>query len=362
MMRQAGRYQKVYQDLCKKHTTFRERSENTDLAVEISLQPWRAFKPDGVILFSDILTPLPAMNIKFDLPPGKGPLIETPIRTMEQVREVTTGDDFTYRETNHYVGEALQRLREEVKGTDTAVLGFAGCPFTLATYIVEGGSSKNFTNIKAMMYNDPKTLHALLEKLTLNVIDYVRYQADMGAEVVQIFDSWAAHIMPQDFDVFCGPYNKVTLLLCWLSSPSHLSFSAGHCPSLIGPPPAHARTQGQALSVGEHRRLDTRPTPDFPVDPHEACLLLSNSCPSSLSAFPCTRRRGSSKRSRRRTPTCPSSSTSPALAVSWSAWPASTRTSSLSTSRWTSATPSAAEARSSRTRATWTRASCSPIT
>eukprot|EP00882_Tetradesmus_deserticola_P011485 GHRQ01012151.1.p1 GENE.GHRQ01012151.1~~GHRQ01012151.1.p1 ORF type:complete len:176 (+),score=69.82 GHRQ01012151.1:92-619(+) len=83
MMRQAGRYMKVYQDLCKKHTTFRERSENVDLAVEVSLQPWLAFKPDGVILFSDILTPLPGMNIPFDITAGKGPVIAEPIRTME---------------------------------------------------------------------------------------------------------------------------------------------------------------------------------------------------------------------------------------------------------------------------------------
>lgn len=208
MMRQAGRYQKVYQELCKKHPTFRERSENADLAVEISLQPYRAFRPDGVILFSDILTPLPAMNIAFDLPPGKGPVILNPIRTAAQVREVTTGDDFTFRETNHYVGEALTRLRQEV-GDEATVLGFAGCPYTLATYIIEGGSSKNFTHIKRMMLAEPATLHALLDKLATNVADYVRYQADAGARVVQIFDSWAAHLMPQDFDEFCAPYNKV---------------------------------------------------------------------------------------------------------------------------------------------------------
>jgi len=207
MMRQAGRYQKVYQELCKKHPTFRERSENADLAVEISLQPYRAFRPDGVILFSDILTPLPAMNIAFDLPPGKGPVILNPIRTAAQVREVTTGDDFTFRETNHYVGEALTRLRQEV-GDEATVLGFAGCPYTLATYIIEGGSSKNFTHIKRMMLAEPATLHALLDKLATNVADYVRYQADAGARVVQIFDSWAAHLMPQDFDEFCAPYNK----------------------------------------------------------------------------------------------------------------------------------------------------------
>jgi len=204
MMRQAGRYMKVYQDLCKKHTTFRERSENVDLAVEISLQPWHAFKPDGVILFSDILTPLTGMNIPFDITAGKGPVIADPIRTMEQVQQVTK---LNAEEACPFVGESLRILRQEV-GNEAAVLGFVGAPFTLATYIVEGGSSKNFAAIKRLAFGEPAVLHALLDKLADNVADYVRYQADAGAQTVQIFDSWASHLSPQDFDVFSGPYIK----------------------------------------------------------------------------------------------------------------------------------------------------------
>ncbi|KAF6259912.1 uroporphyrinogen-iii decarboxylase [Scenedesmus sp. NREL 46B-D3] len=204
MMRQAGRYMKVYQDLCKKHTTFRERSENVNLAVEISLQPWLAFKPDGVILFSDILTPLTGMNIPFDITAGKGPVIAEPIRTLEQVKQVTKLDA---EGACPFVGESLRILRKEV-GNEAAVLGFVGAPFTLATYIVEGGSSKSFAHIKKMAFASPEVLHALLDKLADNVADYVRYQADAGAQVVQIFDSWASHLSPQDFDVFSGPYIK----------------------------------------------------------------------------------------------------------------------------------------------------------
>ncbi|KAG2446921.1 hypothetical protein HYH02_008077 [Chlamydomonas schloesseri] len=202
MMRQAGRYQKVYQDLCKKHPTFRERSERVDLAVEISLQPWHAFKPDGVILFSDILTPLPGMNIPFDMAPG--PIIMDPIRTMAQVEKVTKLDA---EAACPFVGESLRQLRTYI-GNQAAVLGFVGAPFTLATYIVEGGSSKNFAHIKKMAFSTPEVLHALLDKLADNVADYVRYQADAGAQVVQIFDSWASELQPQDFDVFSGPYIK----------------------------------------------------------------------------------------------------------------------------------------------------------
>ncbi|DBB04895.1 hypothetical protein WJX82_002598 [Trebouxia sp. C0006] len=202
MMRQAGRYMKVYQDLCKKHPTFRERSENADLAVEISLQPWRAFKPDGVILFSDILTPLTGMGIPFDIEAGRGPVIHTPIRTMQQVEQVTKLDAHG---SVPYVAEALTRLREEV-GNQSTVLGFVGAPFTLATYIVEGGSSKNYTHMKRLMFTQPEVLHAFLSKMADNIADYVRYQADAGAQAVQIFDSWASNVAPQDYDMFAGPY------------------------------------------------------------------------------------------------------------------------------------------------------------
>lgn len=204
MMRQAGRYMKVYQELCKKHTTFRERSENVDLAVEISLQPWHAFRPDGVILFSDILTPLTGMNIPFDIVAGKGPVIENPIRTMEDVKKVRT---LVPEEAVPYTGAALTTLRAEV-GDQAAVLGFVGAPFTLASYIVEGGSSKNYTKIKKMAFTEPEVLHALLDKLAESIIIYTRYQADAGAQAVQLFDSWASFLTPDDFEVFSLPYLK----------------------------------------------------------------------------------------------------------------------------------------------------------
>ncbi|KAD1040241.1 hypothetical protein E3N88_43383 [Mikania micrantha] len=135
LMRQAGRYMKSYQQLCEKHPSFRERSENVDLVVEISLQPWKVFQPDGVILFSDILTPLPGMNIPFDIVKGKGPIIFDPISTAADVDKVT---EFTPEEWVPYVGEALSILRKEVNN-EAAVLGFVGAPFTLASYVVEGG-------------------------------------------------------------------------------------------------------------------------------------------------------------------------------------------------------------------------------
>ena len=124
---------KEYRDLAVKYPSFRERSENTDLIVEITLQPWRAFQPDGVILFSDILTPLPAIGIPFEIDDYKGPILDQPIRDAEGLKSLHELD----LDMLPFVGEALTELRKEV-GDSAAVLGFVGAPWTLATYIVEG--------------------------------------------------------------------------------------------------------------------------------------------------------------------------------------------------------------------------------
>jgi len=207
MMRQAGRYMKIYQDLCKRPgaTTFRMRSENVDLITEISLQPWNEFRPDGVILFSDILTPLAGMNIPFDIVPVKGPIIHDPITTMAGVKEI---QPLVPQESMAVVGEALKALSSELAGTEGTLLGFVGAPFTLASYIVEGGTSTTFTKIKTLAFSHPEVLHGILEKMTSSVTDYCRFQADCGAQTIQVFDSWASYLTPQDFEVFCLPYLK----------------------------------------------------------------------------------------------------------------------------------------------------------
>ncbi|KAG5533603.1 hypothetical protein RHGRI_027702 [Rhododendron griersonianum] len=193
-----------YQIICEKYPSFRERSENVDLVVEISLQPWKVFKPDGVILFSDILTPLSGMNIPFDIVKGKGPIIFNPPTTIADVDQVR---EFFPEESVPYVGEALTILRKEVNN-ETAVLGFVGAPFTLASYVVEGGSSKNFTKIKRLAFSQPKVLHALLQKFATSMAKYIQFQANSGAQAVQIFDSWATQLSPVDFEEFSLPYLK----------------------------------------------------------------------------------------------------------------------------------------------------------
>jgi uroporphyrinogen decarboxylase len=204
MMRQAGRYMKVYRDLRDQYPSFRERSENPDLAIEISMQPFRAFQPDGVILFSDILTPLPGMGIPFDIVESKGPILDPPIRTAEQIEAI---HDLDPEVATPFIRTILETLRREV-GNEATVLGFVGCPWTLAAYAVEGKSSKDYSTIKSMAFSEPDLLHKLLGKIADNIARYVCYQIDSGAQVVQLFDSWAGQLSPMDYDRFALPYQQ----------------------------------------------------------------------------------------------------------------------------------------------------------
>jgi uroporphyrinogen decarboxylase len=204
MMRQAGRYMKAYRDLREKYPSFRDRSEIPEVAIEVSLQPWKAFQPDGVILFSDIVTPLPGLGIDMDIAEGKGPIIHSPIRTEEQVASLHA---LQPEESLPFIKTILQALRQEV-GDKSTVLGFVGAPWTLAAYAVEGKGSKTYSVIKGMAFSDPTILHQLLDKLASAIATYMRYQIDCGAQVVQMFDSWAGQLSPQDYDTFALPYQQ----------------------------------------------------------------------------------------------------------------------------------------------------------
>tara|TARA_Y100001933_G_scaffold211920_1_gene216873 strand:+ start:132 stop:1172 length:1041 start_codon:yes stop_codon:yes gene_type:complete len=204
MMRQAGRYMKIYRDLREKYPSFRERSENPELSYEISMQPYYAFKPDGVILFSDILTPLPGMGINFEIIESKGPIIEDPIRNLDQI---TNLKELNPSESLGFVGNVLKSLRRDINEEST-LLGFVGAPWTLAAYVVEGKSSKNYSIIKAMAFQEADMLHKLLDHFATSIGEYLKFQIKSGAQVVQIFDSWAGQLSPQDYDVFAGPYQK----------------------------------------------------------------------------------------------------------------------------------------------------------
>ena len=204
MMRQAGRYMKEYRDLRDKYPSFRDRSENPELAIEISLQPFRAFEPDGVIMFSDILTPLPGIGIPFDIIEQRGPVIDPPIRSLEQINKLQPLEP---ESKLPFIREILQTLRREV-GDRATVLGFVGAPWTLAAYATQGKSSKDYTIIKSMAFSEPAMLHQFLKKLADAIAVYLRYQIDCGAQVVQMFDSWAGQLSPQDFETFALPYQQ----------------------------------------------------------------------------------------------------------------------------------------------------------
>ena len=168
-----------------------------------SLQPWRNYGVDGCILFSDILTPFPGMGVEFDITETEGPKMAT-WTTMADVDKMKLMDPY---KATPFVAEALKNLRREVGNTAT-VLGFVGLPYTLATYMVEGGSSKEFKEIKSMSYQNPKVLHAMLDKLADNIGDYAVFQIDCGAQVIQLFDSWAGNLSPLDYDTFAAPYQR----------------------------------------------------------------------------------------------------------------------------------------------------------
>ncbi|CAN8061721.1 unnamed protein product [Agarophyton chilense] len=205
LMRQAGRYMADFRAYSDKHP-FRHRSETPQIARELSLQPLRAFGVDAVIFFSDILTPLPAFGQQFDIVPGKGPLIYDPLRTDQDINRLLHNS--LDLDKLSFVRHVLQSLERDVD-SHTALLGFVGAPFTLAAYMIEGSAVKNLLNVKRFMYSEShKSLPLLLERLSEYVADYAVFQLESGAQAIQLFDSWAHHLSPEQYRRFAIPYAK----------------------------------------------------------------------------------------------------------------------------------------------------------
>uniref|UniRef100_A0A803MBD0 Uroporphyrinogen decarboxylase (URO-D) domain-containing protein n=1 Tax=Chenopodium quinoa TaxID=63459 RepID=A0A803MBD0_CHEQI len=166
--------------------------------------PWEAFRTDRVIIFSDILTPLPAaFGVPFDIEEVRGPVIQSPIRDEDALKELHPID----LEKLNSVGESLKILRNEV-GDKAAVLGFVGAPWTIATYIVKGGTTRTYTTIKSMYHTSPYVLETLLSHITEAITDYVIYQVKYGAHCIQIFDSWGGELPPHMREHWSKPYIK----------------------------------------------------------------------------------------------------------------------------------------------------------
>lgn len=204
LMRQAGRYMPEYLAMRQKYS-FLELCKTPDAAVEVTMQPIRAFGMDAAIIFSDILIPPEAMGMEVVFGDG-GPQFPNPLRTPADIERLSIPDP---NEKTGFVLEILRQMRQELTAyPDTALIGFAGAPWTLATYMIEGGGSRNFTHIKTLMYESPALLHRLLDKLSQVIVLYLNAQIEAGAQAVQLFDTWGGILGEAEYREFILPYHQ----------------------------------------------------------------------------------------------------------------------------------------------------------
>jgi uroporphyrinogen decarboxylase len=202
-MRQAGRYMSEYRALRERYSLL-DLCRTPDLATEVTLQPVRRIDVDAAILFSDLLLPLEPMGINFDFVHGEGPAIENPIRGEEDINRVRR---FEPREALSHVLDAIRQVQSELAGR-VPLIGFAGAPFTLASYAIEGGHSTNFARTKALMYGAPAAWHRFCELLADVVAEYLIAQIEAGVNAVQLFDSWVGALNARDYREFILPHTR----------------------------------------------------------------------------------------------------------------------------------------------------------
>lgn len=202
MMRQAGRYLPEYRATRERAGSFMALCKNPELACEVTLQPLERFPLDAAILFSDILTVPDAMGLGLYFAEGEGPHFERPVRSAADVEQLPVPDP---EGELKYVMDAVSTIRRELNGR-VPLIGFSGSPWTLATYMVEGGGSKNFSRIKGMMFDEPELLHRLLAKVAESVSTYLNAQIARGAQAVMIFDTWGGALAPANYRDFSLAY------------------------------------------------------------------------------------------------------------------------------------------------------------
>ncbi len=201
MMRQAGRFLPEFRDLREKYDFF-TRCRTPELASEITVQPYRRFKMDAAIIFSDILVVPQAMNINFEMKPNIGPWLEKPIRSQKDVDAVIVPE---INETLGYVMDAI-KLSKEKLNNEVPLIGFAGSPWTILCYCVQGQGSKTFDKAKEFCFTQPIAAHTLLQKITDTTIAYLKEKVKAGVDAVQIFDSWGGMLSPVDYQEFSWKY------------------------------------------------------------------------------------------------------------------------------------------------------------
>ena len=202
MMRQAGRYLPEYREIRAEAGSFMNLCTNPELACEVTLQPLRRYAMDAAILFSDILTVPDALGLGLYFSEGEGPRFERPISTAAEINAL---DPARAASELGYVMDAVSLIRKELKGS-IPLIGFAGSPWTLATYMVEGGSSKDFAKVKSLAFNEPELMHQLLSKLATSVAAYLTEQIRSGAQAVQIFDTWGGALSHSAYREFSLRY------------------------------------------------------------------------------------------------------------------------------------------------------------
>jgi uroporphyrinogen decarboxylase len=202
-MRQAGRYMAEYRSLRERHSLL-DLCRTPDLATEVTLQPVRRIEVDAAILFSDLLLPLEPMGIRFDFVKGEGPAVDEPLRSEADLARVHA---FEPRERLGYVLQAIRQIKTELDGR-VPLIGFAGAPFTLASYAIEGGHSSAFAHTKALMYGAPAAWHRFCGLIAEIIGDYLLAQVEAGVDVVQVFDSWVGALNAADYREFLLPHTR----------------------------------------------------------------------------------------------------------------------------------------------------------
>lgn len=229
-MRQAGRCLPEYRAMRQRHS-FMTMATTPELAAEATLLPVDRFGVDGAVLFADIMLPLTGMGVPFDIQPGVGPVIADPIRTEDAVARLRVVEA---EEGTPYVLDAIRQLKPAL-GERAALLGFAGAPFTLACYLIEGRPSREFPRAKAMMYGNPELWRHLMDTLTEVTIRYLRGQIAAGADAVQLFDSWLGLLDPPSYEAFVLPYTtRIFTALRGLAPTIHFSTGTVALAELIG--------------------------------------------------------------------------------------------------------------------------------
>jgi uroporphyrinogen decarboxylase len=192
------------------------------LAAEVTLQPIEALDVDAAIIFADLLLPLEPMGLKLEFVAGEGPLIHNPVRSAADVEALQTH----HSQDLNYVGEAIAEAKKLINGR-VPLIGFVGAPFTLASYMIEGGSSRNYVRAKSLMYNGPKTWARLLDKIIEVLVPYAASQVAYGADVIQVFDSWVGALSPGDYEKYLLPHSRMLIRAIQSTGVPVIHFSTG---------------------------------------------------------------------------------------------------------------------------------------